>query len=90
PQIKIGTEILGKEMVDNLRLFRLHSRARTRRAQIVFESMPYGNVLIVDDVDSNIYVAKGLMAPYEVNIDSADRGLAALEKIRNLTTSRRP
>jgi len=83
PQQKVGDETLGKEMVDNLRLFRASSRARVRRAQIVFESMPYGNVLIVDDVDSNIYVAKGLMAPYELNIDSADRGLAAIEKIKN-------
>jgi len=39
--------------------------------------------VIVDDVDSNIYVAKGLMAPYELNIDSADRGIAAIEKIKN-------
>ena len=83
PQRRVGAEELGKEMVENLRLFRISNRARIRRAQIVFESMPYGNVLIVDDVDSNIYVAKGLMAPYELSIDSADRGLAAIEKIKN-------
>jgi len=83
PQRKIGEDTLGKEMTENLRLFRTSSRARTRRAQMVFESMPYGNVLIVDDVDSNIYVAKGLMAPYEMSIDSADRGSAAIEKVKN-------
>jgi len=83
PQKRVDDDVLGKEMVDNLRLFRTSSKARIRRAQIVFEPMPYGNVLIVDDVDSNIYVAKGLMAPYELNIDSADRGLAAVDKIKN-------
>ena len=83
PQRRVGSGELGKEMTDNLRLFKTSSRARTRRAQIVFESMPYGNVLIVDDVDSNIYVAKGLMAPYEMNIDSADRGSAVIEKVKN-------
>ena len=83
PQSRIGTETLGIEMVDNLRLFRTSSRARIRRAQIVFEPMPYGKILIVDDVDSNVYVAKGLMAPYELNIESADRGIAAIEKIKS-------
>ena len=83
PQKRVGTEELGKEMVDNLRMFRASNRALMRRAQVVFEPMPYGNVLIVDDVDSNVYVAKGLMAPYEMNIDSADRGMAAIDKIKN-------
>jgi CheY-like chemotaxis protein/HPt (histidine-containing phosphotransfer) domain-containing protein len=44
--------------------------------------MPYGRVLIVDDVETNIYVAKGLMAPYALKIDSADSGLAAIEIIK--------
>jgi len=44
--------------------------------------MPYGKVLIVDDVETNIYVAKGLMTPYELQIDSADSGFAAIENIK--------
>jgi len=31
----------------------------------------------------NIYVAKGLLSPYELKIDSADSGYAAIEKIKN-------
>ena len=53
-----------------------------RRTQITREPMPYGNVLIVDDVETNIYVARGLMAPYGLNIDSAESGFAAIEKIK--------
>jgi CheY-like chemotaxis protein len=37
--------------------------------------------LIVDDVETNIYVAKGLLTPYELSIDSADSGFTAIEKI---------
>jgi len=44
--------------------------------------MPYGSVLIVDDVVSNIYVAKGLLSPYELYIDSALDGFEAIRKIR--------
>jgi CheY-like chemotaxis protein len=45
--------------------------------------MPYGSILIVDDVESNIYVAKGLMLPYELKIDTAGSGFEAIEKIRD-------
>jgi CheY-like chemotaxis protein len=83
PQLRVGNELLGKEMAENLQRFRTHSRAQMRRVQISREPMPYGNVLIVDDVESNIFVAKGLLVPYELKTDSADSGFAAIEKIKS-------
>jgi signal transduction histidine kinase/DNA-binding response OmpR family regulator len=83
PQGRGGPEILGSEMVENLHKFRTSSRSQMKRVQIVREHMPYGSVLIVDDVETNIYVARGLMVPYGLKIDSADSGYAAIEKIRN-------
>ena len=77
-----GPEVLGKEMADNLRFFRTGARTQMKRAQIIREPMPYGNVLIVDDVETNIYVAKGLLTPYGMTIDSADSGFVAIDKIR--------
>ena len=82
PQNKVGVEVLGKEMVENLCQFRTSIRTQLKRVQISYESMPYGSVLIVDDVNTNIYVAKGLMLPYELKIDTADSGFAAIEKIK--------
>ena len=82
PQDRNGPGVLGKEMADNLHNFRTSSRAAMRRVQITREPMPYGSVLIVDDVETNIYVAKGLMAPYGLKIESADSGYAAIEKIK--------
>ena len=83
PQEVSGTEILGREMVENLHQFRTSSRAQMKRVQITRDPMPYGSVLIVDDVETNIYVARGLMSPYGLKIDSADSGFAAIEKIKN-------
>jgi len=83
PQGKVGPEKLGKEIIDNLKEFRVHNRARMKHVQITRSPMPYGNVLIVDDVENNIYVAKGLMVPYALNVDSADSGFAAIEKIKS-------
>ena len=83
PQGDAGTDKLGKETVENLRQFRTSSRAQMRRVQITREPMPYGKVLIVDDVETNIFVAKGLLVPYKLKIDSASSGLSAIKKIEN-------
>ena len=83
PQGKVGSDKLGKESAENLHQFRTRSRAQMKRVQIARDYMPYGSVLIVDDVETNIYVAKGLLAPYGLQIDSADSGFMAIEKIKN-------
>ncbi|MCL2159661.1 MAG: ATP-binding protein, partial [Oscillospiraceae bacterium] len=83
PQKKTDCEPLGEEMAANLHKFRTSSRAQMRRVQISREPMPYGKVLIVDDVETNIFVAKGLLAPYELHIDSVDSGYGAIEKVKN-------
>jgi hypothetical protein len=44
--------------------------------------MPYGKVLVVDDVATNLDVARGLMLPYGLTIDCASGGIEAIEKIR--------
>jgi signal transduction histidine kinase/DNA-binding response OmpR family regulator len=83
PQKKIDSEILGKETTENLRNFRISSTSRLKRTNIVREYMPYGKVLIVDDVESNLYVAKGLMLPYGLAIDVASSGFEAINKIKD-------
>ena len=83
PQGRVGSGVLGREMAENLHLFRTNSRTQMKRVQIVREPMPYGRVLIVDDVETNIYVARGLLTPYSLQIDSADSGFAAIEKIKS-------
>jgi len=84
PQGKVDSAVIGVEMVENLRRFRMHNRAYLKNIQISLEPMPYGRILIVDDVDTNIYVAKGLMLPYALKeIDSANSGPDAIKKIKD-------
>jgi len=82
PQKKIGQRTIGKETVENLQSFRLTSSYKTKRAKISREYMPYGKILIVDDVESNLYVAKGLMMPYGLSIDIASNGVEAINKVK--------
>ncbi|MDR3000658.1 MAG: response regulator [Fibromonadaceae bacterium] len=83
PQKKVGTKILGKEMAENLQKFRISSSSQIKRAKIVHEPMPYGRVLIVDDVESNLYVAKHLLDPYDLSLELATSGFEAIEKIKS-------
>ena len=82
PQEKVDSNVLGKELVESLQNFKLSNVKQMRNAQIVFEPMPYGKVLIVDDVESNLYVAKGLLAPYGLTIETAASGFEAIDKIK--------
>jgi CheY-like chemotaxis protein len=44
--------------------------------------MPYGSVLVVDDVETNLYVAKGLLSPYGLTIDTVESGFEAIDRIK--------
>ena len=82
PQDDIDAGKLGKEAVESLRRFKV-GMPYMKMAQIAREPMPYGSVLIVDDLDTNLYVARGLMAPYGLSIDTALSGFGAISKIRS-------
>ena len=75
--------IIGKKMAETLQRFKLSSAAQTEKAQITYDPMPYGSVLIVDDVESNLYVAKGLLAPYKLSIETAYSGFEAIDKVKS-------
>ena len=83
PQGTTNPEPIGKELADNLMKLNLKNTTKMRNAQISQEFMPYGRVLVVDDVETNLYVARGLMAPYGISIDTALSGFEAVDKIRD-------
>jgi PAS domain S-box-containing protein len=83
PQRTTGSEPIGSELAENLQQFRWNSVSRMKKAKIAYEPMPYGSILIVDDVESNLYVARGLTEPYQLSIDTATSGPEAINKIKN-------
>jgi signal transduction histidine kinase/CheY-like chemotaxis protein/HPt (histidine-containing phosphotransfer) domain-containing protein len=83
PQENISSAVCGTELADSLRNFSFHSTPISKKTQIVREYMPYGSVLVVDDVASNLYVAKGLLAPYGLRVETAASGTEAIEKIKS-------
>ena len=83
PQVCVDDESIGKEMTDNLKQLNIANTVKIRTVQVKREFMPYGRVLIVDDVETNLYVAKGLLAPYGLSIDTAMSGFEVIEKIKS-------
>ena len=83
PQKRIGTSLCGAEFAEKLRKFNYQSTTLTKKMQFMREYMPYGKVLVVDDVESNIYVIRGMLIPYGLKIEAVSNGFDAIEKIKN-------
>ena len=81
PQGNVNALVLGKEAVEKLRQFRSNFEDKIKEKQIVYEPIPFGKVLIVDDTEMNLYVTRGLLSPYGLQIDTAFSGFEAIEKI---------
>ena len=82
PQRRIGNEICGDDIATKLRNFSFQSTAINNKTMFLREYMPYGSVLVVDDVESNIFVSKGMLAPYGLKVDAVSSGFAAIDKIK--------
>ena len=83
PQGKTGAPALGKEGAEKLRQFRKNNEAKMKKTQIVREPIPFGKVLVVDDMEMNLYVSRGMLSPYGLQIDTALSGHEAIEKIKS-------
>jgi len=82
PQEYADSGIIGREMADNLMRLNIDNSVKMRAFQINREYMPYGRILVVDDVETNLYVARGLLAPYGLSVETAMSGFEAIDKIK--------
>jgi len=82
-QQAIECAAIGAELANRLRSFTFTGGWQSDKLHITHEPMPYGSVLIVDDVEINLYVAEGMLSPYKLDVELADSGFAAIEKIEN-------
>jgi signal transduction histidine kinase/CheY-like chemotaxis protein/HPt (histidine-containing phosphotransfer) domain-containing protein len=74
-------EPIGLGIAQNLKTFRLIENRRAK--ELVRAQMPYGKVLVADDVITNLDVAKGLMKPYGLTVHCVSGGKQAVDVIRD-------
>ena len=78
----VECEEIGFELAEKLNNFTYTVEKHPASQQFINRSlMPYGKILVVDDVETNLYVAEGLLAPYKLTVETASSGLATLDKI---------
>ena len=81
---KFVTEaVIGPEVVSSLKGFHYSDQKRRYGTRLVRVSLPYARVLLVDDVLTNLDVAKGMMKPYGMQIDCVTSGQQAIDAIRS-------
>ncbi|MDR1035252.1 MAG: response regulator [Deltaproteobacteria bacterium] len=78
-----GPERLGDELAADLAAGRFGRAAGRSKKDFVRSSLPAGrSVLVVDDLDVNLLVARGLLKHYGLRIDTAASGAEAVDKVR--------
>jgi PAS domain S-box-containing protein len=83
PQGIFDAKPIGKLVVDDLHNFRFsEDRNRSRGNTIIRSHMPYGRILVVDDLEINLDVMRGLLMPYGLTVDTALSGREAVERIK--------
>ncbi|MCL2028844.1 MAG: ATP-binding protein [Deltaproteobacteria bacterium] len=82
PQKRIGTDVCGAELGQEFENFRHRSLKKIKNRLILREYMPYGSVLVVDDVRANLCVAQGMLTPYGLRVETVMSGSEAIEKIK--------
>jgi len=82
PQKTLNALPIGKETAESLNRFRFNPRFDTSAQKISREPMPYGSVLVVDDVETNLYVAKGFLDFFNLRIETAMSGREAIDIIK--------
>ena len=80
-QSHIDDETIGSELANSLKSFRYSSVRRSLKPTLL--RLPYARVLVVDDVLTNLEVAKGMLEPYGMTVDCVDSGQQAVDIIRD-------
>jgi signal transduction histidine kinase/FixJ family two-component response regulator/HPt (histidine-containing phosphotransfer) domain-containing protein len=79
----VNDQVVGKETAEKLQAFHYIDHNRDRGTRFVRHRMPYARVLVVDDVQTNLDVARGMLKPYGMKMDMVTSGKEAINLIRS-------
>ncbi len=81
-QKPVSDETIGPEVVKNLKNMNYSRNRLDTKARFIRVQMPYARVLVVDDVPTNLDVARGMLKPYGIKVDCVTSGQEAIDLIR--------
>jgi PAS domain S-box-containing protein len=74
---------IGPAVAENLRKFRYADDKRTTSKKLVRHDLSNARVMVVDDMQTNLDVAAGLLRKYKIQVDCITNGAEAVERIRS-------
>ncbi|MCL2044513.1 MAG: response regulator [Treponema sp.] len=78
----VDNAVIGPMVTENLCTFRYTDNKQKARKKLVRSNLSYAKVLVVDDMQTNLDVAAGLLGKYQLQIDCVTSGQAAIDYIR--------
>jgi signal transduction histidine kinase/FixJ family two-component response regulator/transcriptional regulator with GAF, ATPase, and Fis domain len=82
PQKFVTDAVIGPDVMHSLQNFRYSDQKRRQNAKMPRVRLPHARVLVVDDVLTNLDVARGMLKPYGMQIDCVTSGQQAVDAIR--------
>lgn len=82
PQQISGTQFLGRETAQNLEDFKLNTMRAVEKLSFEPEQMLDAKVLVVDDIEANLYVTQGLLERYGIEVTTCTSGKKAIERVK--------
>ena len=78
----VNDSILGAEVSEKLRSFNFSDDKRIVSRKLVRVNLSYARVLVVDDMQTNLDVASGILRKYQMKVDVLSNGPAAIDRIK--------
>ena len=72
---------IGADVVEHLKHFQYKDQKRLQNARIVCCDLSDCHILLVDDVETNMDVAKGMLKPYGARVDCVNSGQQAIDAV---------
>jgi len=73
---------IGKQTADNLMSNNYTKTKRTQSAGLIRTDLSYAHILVVDDMQTNLDIVKGMLMPYGIRVSCALSGSEAIDMIR--------
>jgi signal transduction histidine kinase/CheY-like chemotaxis protein len=82
PQMLVDTAVLGAELAQSLEKFESRTWSFAKELEFTPEPLPPGDILVVDDVDTNLYIAEAMLQSFGLDPDLCENAQQVLDKIK--------
>ncbi|MCL2198140.1 MAG: response regulator [Defluviitaleaceae bacterium] len=84
-QKALSDEPISPKIIEDIKNFRYSELSNEKTRAIPQLKLPDAHILVVDDIDTNLAVAAGMLKRYSIKVDCVKSGSAAIEAMKNET-----